>query len=891
MSTFDRLFRLTRAVVTLATLSASPAALAGVSIRVDEESGRYTFLDETRPVLTYNFKTVPVPAGVTGKFAVPRSDYVHPLYGPDGEVLTMDFSPDHPHHRGIYWAWPEVTYKGEKRDIHALQGLFSRPVKIVRQEQDEQSAVLKAENLWKWGDKEPIVREFVTIKVHAAAEGLQAIDFTLRFEAQVEGVTIARRDKNHYGGFNFRMSGRTGQQITTHTDAADVKGSRMAWAELRGVAPNGKQPVGAFLLQHPENPEYPGDWQEYAKLNWLQPTFPAPGKAYLLKKETPLELRFRVIVRSGKGLDADPKLLFDAYVADTSDPLPAMRAYQFGDARTVLMGEEEAVRDFSAEGRKAFEARLLATLAQGEASVDFQRWVCGQFVQVGSDACVTAVVPMLQGDAWQPACEVLLTLNTPMAKQALVQAAKSLSAPERVATVLHALGQGRDASQIAIFTEFSSHEDTSVARAAMQALGRIGTVESGAALLALNVSESNRLEYADALLRCANQLSDATEAKKLFRAVSNMPPALAAQRAAAMIGMARTSPADAKQDVLTALSGDDAIMKRSASTALLAFDQPSLISLRDTFAEVDLSTKIMLLGAWGTRSVEAAEPEMIASIRDDDEALRKAAITAMANIKGSAAGVEALLACAAGGGAAGRAASETLPILRGEWVAASLAAAVVSDDEETANAAIKAVIRRKDTGYLGVLLKVADMGSARSVRQVASCLRRDGGTAELPALHKALINRNDSGVKTAVARAMVGICKQQGSGYDISTFLDPPIDAPSRDALLQALPEIGGEKALAFVCKERNEAMVRTLHNWPDAAALAPLQSILEDPKAADLNHLAAAALLKVATTYAPKEQQPTILSLAEVHVKDVNQRAQYSKSLSELKVSKEAAE
>ena len=32
-------------------------------------------------------------------------DYIHPIYGLDGEVLTEDFPEDYPHHHGIFWAW------------------------------------------------------------------------------------------------------------------------------------------------------------------------------------------------------------------------------------------------------------------------------------------------------------------------------------------------------------------------------------------------------------------------------------------------------------------------------------------------------------------------------------------------------------------------------------------------------------------------------------------------------------------------------------------------------------------------------------------------------------------------------------------------------------------
>jgi len=121
------------------------------AMKVQETDGKLVVSEESVPILAYNFQTVPVPPGVKGRYAVARSNYIHPLYGPEGEVLTCDFSKDYPHHRGLYWAWPEVTYKNEKRDLHALQGVFARPVKIHRTEAGSVFAEIVVENLWKWG--------------------------------------------------------------------------------------------------------------------------------------------------------------------------------------------------------------------------------------------------------------------------------------------------------------------------------------------------------------------------------------------------------------------------------------------------------------------------------------------------------------------------------------------------------------------------------------------------------------------------------------------------------------------------------------------------------------------------------------------------------------------
>jgi hypothetical protein len=296
----------------LACAGGQGPAATGLKILEDAAAGRFTIADGARPVLTYNFGTVPVPAGVTGRYAVARSDYVHPLYGPDGEALTKDYSEDHPHHRGIYWAWPEVTWNGEKRDLHALQGVFARPVRIVRKEVAVDYAVLAAENVWKWGDAEPLVQELVTITVRREKERRRIIDLELRFEALTDGVTLARRDQVHYGGLNVRLSARGEQKIATHTSEPG-KTPRQAWACLTGVAPEGRHPVSLVLLQSPANPEYPGDWIQYPELNWLQPAFPSKGRVYSLTRGVPLTLRFRLAVFPGEPAEAMLQRMWNDY--------------------------------------------------------------------------------------------------------------------------------------------------------------------------------------------------------------------------------------------------------------------------------------------------------------------------------------------------------------------------------------------------------------------------------------------------------------------------------------------------------------------------------------------------------------------------------------------------
>ncbi len=234
----------------------------------------------------------------TSIYAIPRSDYIHPLYGLHGEMLTRDW-PDagHPHHRGIFWAWPEVEYGTERGDIYALQRVFARPTGNIKYTSGVVYAEIDAENLWIW-EETPIVNEHAIIRVYHSSEDKRVIDLTIKLLALKDSVTIATRLTNSYGGLNLRMQSPEKQEISYFTDETNSKPLR-AWSDFNGTFKGNKSASGLMVLQHHDNPEYPGIWRDYPGLAWVQPTFPTPGTRDLLDKETPLILRFRLIIHAG----------------------------------------------------------------------------------------------------------------------------------------------------------------------------------------------------------------------------------------------------------------------------------------------------------------------------------------------------------------------------------------------------------------------------------------------------------------------------------------------------------------------------------------------------------------------------------------------------------------
>lgn len=287
-----------------------PASTKDIKIEYKDQMSGIYFDEYLKSHPTYPKDTV-----VFGSiYAVPRSNYIHPLYGIEGEMLTSDW-PDaaHPHHRGIFWDWPEVRYGSKLGDIYALQTVFSRPTGQIKYTGGPVYAEIDAENLWMWEDQEPIVQERAIIRVYRSSTESQIIDLTIQLLALKDSVTLATRFTNSYGGLNIKMQTPKSQNISHFTDEANAEPVR-AWADFNGIFEGNTSTSGLIILQNKNNPEYPGSWVDYPDLSWVQPTFPTPNTKFPLSTTAPLTLRYRLIVHAtGKPDESTSKAAWDAY--------------------------------------------------------------------------------------------------------------------------------------------------------------------------------------------------------------------------------------------------------------------------------------------------------------------------------------------------------------------------------------------------------------------------------------------------------------------------------------------------------------------------------------------------------------------------------------------------
>jgi hypothetical protein len=259
--------------------------------------------DGGKPVFVYNFGMV---SSAGQPASMKRSSYLHPVYGPDGTLITDDYNPNHPHHRGIFWAWPEVSVDGKKGDLWTIQGPFqNRFVAWRAREANASQARLVVENGWFDGDRK-IVKEDVTIIAHAVAGNQRTLDFTLLFEATDRPVQIVGTSEGNkgFGGFCMRFATPDGggKKTVIRTEqgisAKDGVMSRHPWAEISGIY-KGKA-AGARVEDDPANPGQPNNgWLMRHELCCLNVSY--PGRTPItLEPGKPFVLKYHVVLFAGK---------------------------------------------------------------------------------------------------------------------------------------------------------------------------------------------------------------------------------------------------------------------------------------------------------------------------------------------------------------------------------------------------------------------------------------------------------------------------------------------------------------------------------------------------------------------------------------------------------------
>lgn len=239
-----------------------------------------------------------------------RCNFIHPLYGVDGGVLTENAPADHPHHRGIFWAWHQIIINGEQiADQWELNHFAQEVVEFEFMKQRNGKVVLKTEVDWlsdRWkkeGVQVPYIREFAKMEVWPTVGNVRRIDFEIRLKALEEGVQLGGSDdEKGYGGFSVRMALPDGIQFTGPNGKVEPQNEAVlspGYVNISGdiEADGGKG--GIIIVDHKDNPGYPQPWILRSKGSMQNVAW--PGREPVdISTSNPLVLKYSLLVYSGK---------------------------------------------------------------------------------------------------------------------------------------------------------------------------------------------------------------------------------------------------------------------------------------------------------------------------------------------------------------------------------------------------------------------------------------------------------------------------------------------------------------------------------------------------------------------------------------------------------------
>jgi Methane oxygenase PmoA len=174
--------------------------------------------------------------------------YFWPVLAADGANITrsLEKPEDHPHHKGIWCAIDEVNevkFWAEKGRIENVS------IEIVKAEGNP--AQLRVANHWLGTNGQPLLKETVTVSIHAN----RRIDYDLEFTAGASPVTFADTKE---GMFGIRLAnplrGKEGGKIA---NAEEMKGEEGCWGKeskwVDYVGQLGGKTYGVAIFDDPKN--------------------------------------------------------------------------------------------------------------------------------------------------------------------------------------------------------------------------------------------------------------------------------------------------------------------------------------------------------------------------------------------------------------------------------------------------------------------------------------------------------------------------------------------------------------------------------------------------------------------------------------------------------------
>ena len=297
----------------------------GEAFSINDDGKTLTVLNGEKIVLQYNIATLPSPDPKQPYFE--RSGHIHPLFTPQGHVVTGDMCSDHLHQHAIWFAWTSSRYDGRKVDFwnsKAQQGKIEHAEVIGAESSDEEATFQVRLNHVDLTGEQPqtVLSENWDVAVRAL-DDVYVVDLQSTQRCTTDKPLVVK--KYHYGAMGLRSpmswNAPAGGFLTSEEKTRENGNhSRPDWVDSSGpVKVEGAEDAdaeavaGVTVMQHPSNFRYPQPVRLHPKFSYfcfapmvLGDFEIKPGEKYVS--------RFRYVVHDGPIDKKVTQTLWDEFV-------------------------------------------------------------------------------------------------------------------------------------------------------------------------------------------------------------------------------------------------------------------------------------------------------------------------------------------------------------------------------------------------------------------------------------------------------------------------------------------------------------------------------------------------------------------------------------------------
>ena len=171
-----------------------------------------------------------------------RPPYVHPLYVPNGQVVTEGAETRAQYPPGI--CFTPGTLNGERLDQQPL----TRQRTLSTGESSGEFTILTT-----WRDQEPLLIETFKAQVGPRQTEAQVLDIEVSLHAPTTSLEFA--GNTGVGYYAVEMEYRRAMNADGRIGESEVNGSVSVWGTLCGITTAEQEGVGVAIFPHPENGE------------------------------------------------------------------------------------------------------------------------------------------------------------------------------------------------------------------------------------------------------------------------------------------------------------------------------------------------------------------------------------------------------------------------------------------------------------------------------------------------------------------------------------------------------------------------------------------------------------------------------------------------------------